>query len=132
MVDGEVISERTVTVGQSAQVKGPIRGQVISVGGTIRGEIDASEKLELLETGKVFGSIRTKDLVVHSGAVLVGQVTMGSDETEESSSTVTEKETEETDHESVAVEVRTEKDRQDKEETDDEDKSEVELTPDEE
>lgn len=79
LIDGEVISEKTVTIGKTAQVKGPVRGQVVSIGGTVRGSIDASEKLELLDTAKVFGSIATKDLVIHSGAVFVGKSTMPSE-----------------------------------------------------
>ena len=80
MVDGEVVSEKTVTVGQSAQIKGPVRGKVITVSGVIRGSIDASEKLEVLETGKIFGSIATGDLVVRSGAQISGKIVMGMDD----------------------------------------------------
>lgn len=80
MVDGEVISERAVNIGETAQVKGPVRGMVITVSGTARGSIDASERLEITETGRVFGDIATKDLVIHSGATLVGKVSMGVDE----------------------------------------------------
>ncbi len=82
MVEGEVVSEKTVTVGQTAQVKGPVRGKIITVAGVIRGSIDASEKLEVLETGKIFGSVTTRDMVVRSGAQISGKVTMGLDEDE--------------------------------------------------
>ncbi|HUD20980.1 MAG TPA: polymer-forming cytoskeletal protein [Candidatus Saccharimonadales bacterium] len=82
MVDGEVVSEKTVTVGQTAQVKGPVKGQLIMVAGVVRGSIEAGEKLEVIQTGKIYGSIHTKDLVVHSGATIIGKVTMR-DETEE-------------------------------------------------
>lgn len=80
MVDGEVVSEKTVTVGQTAQVKGPVRGKVITIAGVVRGSIDASEKLEVLETGKIFGSITTRDFVVRSGAQISGKITMGLDD----------------------------------------------------
>ena len=80
MVDGEVVSDRTVTVGESAQVKGPVKGKVVTVAGVIRGAIDASEKLEVLETGKIYGSITTGDLVVRSGAQISGKITMGMDD----------------------------------------------------
>lgn len=80
MVEGEVVSDKSVTVGQTAQVKGPVRGKVITIAGVVRGSIDASEKLEILETGKVFGSIAAKDFVVRSGAIIAGKVTMGADE----------------------------------------------------
>ncbi len=80
MVDGEVICERSVVIGETAQVKGPIRGQIITISGTVRGSIEALEKLEILETGKVLGSITTKDLVIHSGAKFVGKSEMSIEE----------------------------------------------------
>ena len=83
MVEGEVISEKSVSIGQSAQVKGPIHGKVVTISGTVRGAIKADEKLEVLETGKVFGSINAKDLVIHSGAILVGKCDMPTGEEEE-------------------------------------------------
>lgn len=76
MVEGEVISDKLVVVGETAQIKGPIKGKVVTVAGTVRGEIEASEKLELLATGKVYGGIATRDLIVHSGAFLVGKSSM--------------------------------------------------------
>jgi len=92
MVEGEVISEKSVTIGQTAQIKGPVKGELVTIAGVVRGQVTALEKLELLETGKVFGSINTKNLVIHSGAILVGKTEMptGEDtvspETEESQS----------------------------------------------
>jgi cytoskeletal protein CcmA (bactofilin family) len=80
MVEGEVISESAVSIGETAQVKGPVRGRFITIAGVVRGEIEASEKLEIMATGKVFGGILTKDLVVHSGAAIVGKVMMGAEE----------------------------------------------------
>ncbi|MEK7171232.1 MAG: polymer-forming cytoskeletal protein [Patescibacteria group bacterium] len=83
MIEGEVISEKAVIIGQSAQVKGPVKGELVTIAGVVRGSITAHEKLELLETGKVFGSISTKNLVIHSGAVLIGKSEMpAGDETE--------------------------------------------------
>ena len=76
MVEGEVISEKSITIGQTAQVKGPVKGELVTVAGVVRGAIAASEKLELLETGKVFGSIVTKNLVIHSGGIFVGKCDM--------------------------------------------------------
>lgn len=82
MVEGEVISERTVSVGQTAQVKGPVRGDVVTISGTVRGEVEATSKLEITDTGKIYGSITAKDLVINSGAILIGNVTMGEEEPE--------------------------------------------------
>lgn len=78
-VEGEVISDKIVTVAETARVKGPIRGEVVSVAGVVEGAITATEKLELLATGQINGSIITKDLVIKSGAVFNGKCQMTSD-----------------------------------------------------
>lgn len=79
-VEGEVISEKTITIGETAQVKGPVSGQVVSVAGIIRGSIEASSRLELLPTGKVYGNITARDLIIRSGAIFVGKSVMSADE----------------------------------------------------
>jgi len=80
MIEGEVISDKSVVIGETAQVKGPIRGKTVSIAGVVRGEIEAAEKLELMPTAKVYGGIATRDLVVQSGAVLVGKSSMLDDQ----------------------------------------------------
>lgn len=92
MVDGEVYSDRHVNVGETAQVKGPVRGDMVTISGTVRGEINAVTRLEITDTGKVYGSILTKDLVVNSGAIIMGQVEMGEREIEETEEEEPEKE----------------------------------------
>lgn len=94
MVEGEVISERSVIIGQTAQIKGPVKGELVTVAGVVRGAITANEKLELLETGKVFGSISTKNLVIHSGATFVGKSEMPSGDDQEPSEPESETEAE--------------------------------------
>lgn len=79
-VEGEVSSDRSIIIGETADIKGPISAQVITVAGVVRGAIDAGQKLEILPTGKVYGSISTRDLVIRSGAVFVGKSTMPIDE----------------------------------------------------
>jgi len=75
-VDGEVASERNVTITESATVKGPISATIVTVGGTVRGSIEAREKLEVLPSGKVYGSIATKELTIRPGAVFNGRSSM--------------------------------------------------------
>ncbi len=107
LIDGEVISEKTVMVGKTAQVKGPVKGQIVSIAGVVRGSIDATERLELLDSAKVFGSISTKDLVIHSGAAFVGKCTMptgadeGLEEAEETAATADDVKPDETQPEAV-------------------------------
>lgn len=75
-IEGEVISEKNVTIGETAQVKGPVTGQIVMVAGTVRGAVEALNRLEVLPTGKVYGNIMTKDLIIRSGALFIGKSTM--------------------------------------------------------
>lgn len=78
-VEGEIISDKMVTVSETAKVKGPIKAELVSVAGTVEGAILATEKLELLATGQIDGSISTKDLVIKSGAIFNGKCQMTTD-----------------------------------------------------
>ena len=75
-VEGEITSERSMIIGETAEIKGPISGQTVTVAGLVNGSIDAGTKLELLPTGKVYGSISTRELIIRSGAIFIGKSTM--------------------------------------------------------
>ncbi len=75
-VEGEVKSDQNVIVGDSAKVKGPISALVVSVSGEVSGTIHAQDKLEIHPTGHVEGNIKTKDLIIHSGAYFAGKSEM--------------------------------------------------------
>lgn len=75
-IEGEVASEKNVTIGETAQVKGPVSGATVSISGTVRGSVEAANRLELLATGKVHGNISAKELIIRSGAVFNGKSTM--------------------------------------------------------
>lgn len=89
-VEGEVISDKTVTITETASVKGPVTAQMVSVSGKVNGGVTAHQKLELLPTADVSGSIATKELIIKSGASFNGKSTMsreGSLEPKESAKT---------------------------------------------
>jgi hypothetical protein len=48
----------------------------VSVSGRVNGSITAHQKLELLPTGQINGSVATKDLNIKSGASFNGKCTM--------------------------------------------------------
>lgn len=83
-VEGEVSSDRAIIIGETAEIKGPVSGQLITVAGTVRGSIDAGQKLEILPSGKVYGSISCRELTIRAGAVFVGKSTMPIEEMTES------------------------------------------------
>lgn len=75
-IEGEVKSDKTVIVTETAYVKGPVTADIIQVAGSVHGSITATGKLEILPTGKVYGSTTTKDLSIRSGAIFIGKSTM--------------------------------------------------------
>jgi len=77
IVDGEISSDESVTIGESAEVKGPVKAKSVLVSGSVTGTINASEKLEVDPTGQISGDIKTKILIVREGAIFNGSSAMG-------------------------------------------------------
>jgi cytoskeletal protein CcmA (bactofilin family) len=71
-LSGEIISPGRLVIEEGAEVKATIRVGSIVVGGVVRGNILAKDKLEMLETGKVIGNIKTAKLKIADGVVFVG------------------------------------------------------------
>ena len=73
---GEIISSGFLYVEQGASVTANIRVGSVVVGGTVHGNIEATEKLEMLASGKVYGNIRTAKLKIADGVVFQGKCEM--------------------------------------------------------
>lgn len=74
-IDGTVegdIEAGFVVVGESGSVRGNIRSRGTVVGGRIDGNIDSSETVELKNSARVLGEIRTAKLVMSEGALFDG------------------------------------------------------------
>lgn len=75
-IEGEVKSDKTVIITETAYIKGPVTADTVQIAGSVNGSITATGKLEILPTGKVYGSTTTKDLSIRSGAIFIGKSTM--------------------------------------------------------
>jgi cytoskeletal protein CcmA (bactofilin family) len=75
---GEVVSEGTLVIGQDAVVDGQVQVGQLVLSGRIKGEVEAKNKVVLHKTANLQGNIRTPVLVVEEGAVLEGELVMGS------------------------------------------------------
>jgi len=71
--EGEIESPGFLYIENGATVKANIKVGSVVVGGVVRGNIEASERLEMLTTGKVFGNIRTAKLNIADGVVFEGK-----------------------------------------------------------
>jgi cytoskeletal protein CcmA (bactofilin family) len=70
-VEGEIHGTRVI-VGESGDVQARIEAQVLTVRGTVRGDCEGSKKVEITATGKVFGNIASRAIVVAEGATFRG------------------------------------------------------------
>ena len=76
LLEGKIMSESSVIIGEHGLVRGDIDAVEILVAGTVYGNRRAQERIELTETGRVLGDIFTKTLVIDEGASFKGQCTM--------------------------------------------------------
>jgi cytoskeletal protein CcmA (bactofilin family) len=76
---GDVTTDGELIVGEGGEVEGELRvGQVV-VSGTVRGSIQATRRVQITPTGKVFADVDTPALVVEDGALFEGRSVMSRD-----------------------------------------------------
>ena len=79
-VDGKMMGElhaaENVAVGLTGEIEGNINGRNVTVGGKIRGNIIAVDKLVFEGKAVVRGDIRAARLVIDEGAVFDGKISM--------------------------------------------------------
>lgn len=74
--NGEIYSNGFLYIEKDAVVSANIKVGSVIIGGTVKGNIEATEKLEMLTTGQVFGNIKTAKLKIADGVVFDGQCEM--------------------------------------------------------
>jgi len=75
-VEGEIIGQASVTIGQQAILKGKISAVSVVVQGKVTADVQAEKKLEIQPPGLVVGNVATQSLVIGDGAVFEGHVSM--------------------------------------------------------
>jgi cytoskeletal protein CcmA (bactofilin family) len=76
LVEGAVATTGNVIVGPTGRVTATISGQNILVAGAVRGNITAGQRLEIVATGKVWGDITVRSLLIEEGGLFRGQSIM--------------------------------------------------------
>ena len=75
--EGEIVSENTLTVGETGRVQASIESEVVIISGEVRGDIHARRQLTLHKTARVYGNVRTASLSVEEGSYYCGHIKMG-------------------------------------------------------
>ncbi|MCB1172011.1 MAG: polymer-forming cytoskeletal protein [Leptospiraceae bacterium] len=73
---GEINTKGVLLIGNGAEVTANIKAGTVIVGGLVKGNIEASKRLEMLENGKVIGNIKTAKLQIADGVVFDGNCEM--------------------------------------------------------
>jgi len=77
VVDGEIQCQGTLTIGEGAEVRAKISGQVVVIRGKVEGNVTAKEKVELAAPARLIGNVDSPRLVVTEGVVFDGDCSMG-------------------------------------------------------
>ena len=73
---GEILADGTLIVGETASLECNIQVSQIIISGEVRGNITASDRIEIRAPAKVFGNIETPVLVIAEGVVFEGNCSM--------------------------------------------------------
>lgn len=74
--EGRIESDGFLFVEDGAVVEADVKARTIIVAGVVRGNIIASDQLEMLPTGKIYGNVKTAKLRIADGVVFEGKCEM--------------------------------------------------------
>ena len=77
VVDGEIQCQGALTIGEGAEVRAKISGQVVMIRGKVEGNVTAKEKVELLAPARLIGNVSAPKLIIGEGVVFDGDCSMG-------------------------------------------------------
>jgi cytoskeletal protein CcmA (bactofilin family) len=78
-IDGEVegtveCQEHRLTIGPNARVQAGLKAREIIIHGSIQGNVDASDKIDIKKEAKLVGDIKTSRIVIEDGAYFKGSI----------------------------------------------------------
>jgi cytoskeletal protein CcmA (bactofilin family) len=78
-VDGDVegsieLQEHRLTIGPNGKVRANVKASEVVILGTIQGNVDASDKLEVRKDARLVGEIKTARIVIEDGAYFKGGI----------------------------------------------------------
>lgn len=76
--EGLIETAGNVIIGEGAKVLADITARNVSVAGSVKGNIVANGRLEILATGRVWGDIQVTSFLIDEGGVFRGQSLMQS------------------------------------------------------
>jgi cytoskeletal protein CcmA (bactofilin family) len=75
-VDGEIRCHGRLTIGEGAEIRAKISGDVVVIHGNVEGDVTAKEKVELGAPARLLGNIEAPRLVIAEGGAFDGKCVM--------------------------------------------------------
>jgi cytoskeletal protein CcmA (bactofilin family) len=95
LIQGQVIGtikhSRHLTIGAHGHVKAQIEGHIVSIAGTVEGDVQAQTSIAVMESGRLTGDVRAPSVSIVDGADFNGNVIMDSSKRGRSAGRDTEK-----------------------------------------
>ncbi|MBP5297397.1 MAG: polymer-forming cytoskeletal protein, partial [Bacteriovoracaceae bacterium] len=76
MVSGSIFSNDTVIISEGAVINADIHANVILMSGTVKGNIKAISRVEIIRPARFEGTITTPSLIVEEGVIFHGTTKM--------------------------------------------------------
>jgi len=76
IVNGSIFSNDTIIVSEGAIVNADINANVILISGSVKGNIKASSRVEIIKPARFEGTIATPSLIVEEGVIFHGTTKM--------------------------------------------------------
>lgn len=76
IINGSIFSNDMVVVSEGAIINADISANIILISGTVKGDIKASSRVEIIKPARFEGTITTPSLIVEEGVIFHGTTTM--------------------------------------------------------
>lgn len=70
---GEITAKGLLVVGEGAIIQANVKAHTVAVSGTIKGDVFAEDKVEMLPTGRVYGNIKARKVKISDGVIFNGK-----------------------------------------------------------
>lgn len=75
-MEGEIFTKDTLVIGETAVVSAEINVNNIAISGIVKGNINATGKIEVHRPGKLYGNVKTPCLFIEEGVIFEGNCSM--------------------------------------------------------
>lgn len=72
-IEGEILTDGTLTIGKTGTVQGDIKAGAVSIHGSVNGNISVNSRCELKGESQLLGDLEAPTLVMEEGATFVGR-----------------------------------------------------------